>query len=305
VKSNATDPRDKVFALLGFLDKKSLSSPNLQPDYTKSVAEVYIDAVRHIAQQSSPGAGLGNLWAAFREPPSESNERFPSWVYRWDIPVSESGLFTQEHTEVWSAGGSTTQELAEITDPRILSLKGIKIGLVGKVNNVLHERLRALERVQVLWNAISPCFISYREIDSLQQAFVRTITAEEVKTSPGNTTFGAEDLANYLSITDWKSMYTILDQRSEAISKAMDLLMSVYDKAFLVTEDKQMALGPVIARPGEVLCVFFGHHMPDLLRPTKQRYRFLGPCYVHGCMHGESIDRLDRGDFEEEWFELQ
>jgi hypothetical protein len=305
VKSNATDPRDKVFALLGFLDRGSLSSPDLQPDYTKSVAEVYIDAVRHIVQQNSPGAGLGNLWAAFGEPPSKSDEGFPSWVYRWDIPVSESGLFTQAHTDVWHAGGSTTQELAEITDPRILSLKGIKIGLVEEANNVLHERLRALQRVQVLWNAVSPGFISYQEIHPLQQAFVRTITAEEVKTSPGNTTFGAEDLANYLSITDWKSIYAILDERSEAISKAMDLLMSVYDKAFLVTEDKQMALGPVIARPGDVLCVFFGHHMPYLLQPTKQRYRFLGPCYVHGCMHGESIDRLNRGDFEEEWFDLQ
>jgi hypothetical protein len=226
-------------------------------------------------------------------------------VYRWDIPVCEGDLFAQAHTDVWSAGGSTTQELEGITDPRILSLKGIKIGLVGEVNNVLHQRPRALERVQVLWNAVSPGFISYQEIDSLQQAFVMTITAEEVKTRPGNTTFGAEDLANYLSITDWNSIYTILDERREAISKAMDLLMSVYDKAFLMTEDKQMALGTRIARPGDILCVFFGHHMPYLLRPTKQRYRFLGPCYVHGCMHGESIDRLNRGDFEEKWFELE
>jgi hypothetical protein len=303
VKSNATDPRDKVFALLGFLDKNS--SPNLQPDYTKSVVEVYIDAVRHIAQQNAPGAGLGNLWAAFGEQPSESDEGFPSWVYRWDISVSEGDLFTQARTNIWSAGGSTTQESAEITDPRILSLKGMKIGLVEKVNNVLHEGWRTLERVQVLWNAVSPGFISYQEIDSLQQAFVRTITAEEVKTGPGNITFGAEDLAIYLSITDWKNIDTILEERSEAISKAMDLLMSVYDKAFLVTEDKQMALGPIIARPRDVLCVFFGHHMPYLLRPAKQRYRFLGPCYVHGRMHGESIDRLNRGDFEEEWFELE
>jgi hypothetical protein len=264
-----------------------------------------MDAVRYIIQQNSPGAGLGNLWAAFGEPLDEHDEGFPSWVYRWDLGVSESSLFTQAHTDAWSAGGTTTQEAAEITDPKILSLKGIKIGLVREVNNVLHESQSALERVQVLWNAVSPGFTSYNEFDSLQQAFTETITAEEVKTSPGDTTFGAEDLANYLSITDWGNIYTILDERSESISKAMDLLMSVHPKAFLVTEDKQIALGPRIARLGDVLCVFFGHHMPYLLRPTKRRYRFLGPCYVHGYMRGESMDRLNCGDFEEEWFELQ
>lgn len=305
VKSNATDPRDKVFAMLGFLDEESRSSPYLQPDYTKSVAEVYMDAVRYIIHRNSPGAGLGNLWAAFRETTSEPDERFPSWVYRWDLAVSESGLFTKAHTDVWFAGGTTTQEVAEITDRRILSLKGIKIGLVREVNNVLHERQHELERVQVLWNAVSPGFTSYQELDSLKQAFAETITADGAKTSRGDATFGAEDLASYLSITDWESIYTILDERSESISKAMDLLMSVHAKAFLVTEDKQMALGPTIARPGDVLCIFFGHHMPYLLRPTKHRYRFLGPCYVHGYMHGESIERLNRGDFEEEWFELQ
>jgi Heterokaryon incompatibility protein (HET) len=305
VKSNATDPRDKLFALLGFLDEESRSSPYLQPDYTKSLAEVYMDAVRYIIQRNVPGGVLGNLWAAFRETLSEPDERFPSWVYRWDLAVSESSLFTKSHTDVWSAGRTTTQEVAEVTDPRLLSLKGIKIGVIREVNNVLYECQRELERVQVLWNAMSPGFTSYQDLDSLQQAFAETITADEVKTSPGHTTFGAQDLANYLSITDWGSIYTILDERSEAISKATDLLMSIHAKAFLVTEDKQMALGPIIARPGDVLCVFFGHHMPYLLRPMRQRYRFLGPCYVHSYMHGESIERLNCGDFEEEWFELQ
>jgi hypothetical protein len=65
----------------------------------KSVAEVYIDTVRYIVQQNSPGAGLGNLWATFRELLSEPDDRFPSWVYWWDLHVSESSLFTKAHTE--------------------------------------------------------------------------------------------------------------------------------------------------------------------------------------------------------------
>jgi len=305
LKSNATDPRDKIFALLGFLDEKSYSSTYLQPNYLKSVAEVYMDAVRYITQQNSPAAGLGNLWTAIGETPRDPDERFPSWVYRWDLTVSESSLFSKAQTNVWYASGSTTQEVAEMTDPGILSLKGIKVENVKDVNNILHERRRNSERVQALWNTVSPGFTSHQALESLQQAFAETITAEEEKTSPADTTFGAQDLVNYLSVTDWGNIYHILTERSESISKAIDLLLRVHPKAFLMTEDQKMALGPIIAQPGDILCVFFGHHMPYLLRPIEQRYRFLGPCYVHGYMRGEAIDRLNQGDFEEEWFELQ
>jgi len=88
-----------VFALLGFLDEESRSSPYMQPDYTKSLAEVYMDTVRYIIQRNIPGGGLGNLWAAFGEPLSEPDGRFPSWVYRWDLAVSESSIFTRSYTD--------------------------------------------------------------------------------------------------------------------------------------------------------------------------------------------------------------
>ena len=305
VKSNATDPRDKVFALLSFLSEESRSSPYLQPDYTKSVTEVYTDAIRYIIQQNSPGDGLSNLWATFGEPSSEVDETFPSWLYRWDIPVPESCLFTGAHTEAWFAGGATTQEIKEIADQRIICLKGMKIGLVREVNNALHQYQRDLERVLFLWNSVLPTFTLSQDFDSLKQAFVETITAEGVKTSPESTAFGAQDLDNYLSIPDWKNIYEFLDERSESISNAMELLMSVHAKSFLTTEDQKMALGPIIAQPGDTLCIFFGHHMPYLLRPVRGRYRFLGPCYVHSHMHGEAVKRLNYGELKEEWFELQ
>jgi hypothetical protein len=305
VKSNATDPRDKVFALLGFLEDESRASPYLQPDYTKSLAEVYMRTVRFIIQRNAPGGGLGNLWVAFGEPPSEPDEGFPSWVYRWDLPISESSIFTNSHTNIWSASGATSQHVAEVTDPRILCLRGFKIGIVREVNNVLHERQRELERVQVLWDTMLPKLQSYLDLEFLQRAFTETITADSVNSNAEHATFGVQDLADYLSISDWRNIYEIMVERSDAISNATDLLMNVHPKAFLVAEYGQMALGPIIARPGDILCVFLGHHMPYLLRPVHQRYRFLGPCYVHGSMHGELIERLNCGDFEEEWFELE
>jgi hypothetical protein len=60
-------------------------------------------------------------------------------------------------------------------------LKGAKIGLVREINNILHERQSALERVQILWNSVSPGFTPYQELDFLKQVFAKTITAGEAK----------------------------------------------------------------------------------------------------------------------------
>jgi hypothetical protein len=265
-----------------------------------------MDTMRHIIKRSPPGVGLINLWEVFGDSAGESDREFPSWIYRWDRTVSESSLLVNfNKQEQWLACGDTTQELAEIRDPRILSLKGLKIGVVRVANHILHERTRDSERVQVLWNTGLSELISVPGSDSLKQAFTETITAGEVKTNSSTTAFGTQDLDNYLSITDWGGIYAILDERSGPVSKAVEFLMSIPRKAFLITEDAHMALGPITGRPDDVLCIFFGHHMPYLLRPKGQRYRFLGPCYVHGYMHGEAVKRLKRGELKDEWFELE
>jgi hypothetical protein len=305
VKSNSTDPRDKVFGLLGLLDEERRASSSLQPDYTKDVVEVYVDTMRYIIRENYPERGVGNLLASFREAPEEHEEGFPSWVFRWDLTTPESSLLNSLHKFLWSAGGRTAQEVAEVTDPRTLSLKGINIGVIRKVNHVLRTRKRDLDRVKILWNEVSTEFTSYQEPGSLEQAFVETITAEDMQKSDDVTTFGARDLVNYLSVADWDAIYSITDERAYSKAKAIEFLIRVNTKAFLVTEDAHMALGPIVAQPGDVLCVFFGHHIPYLLRPTAARYRFLGPCYVHGYMRGAAVDKLNRGDLKEEWFELE
>jgi hypothetical protein len=305
VKSNSTDPRDKIFGLLGLLDEERRASSSLQPDYTKDVVEVYVNTMRYIIKENDPEAGLGNLLASFREAPEEHEERFPSWVFRWDLTAPESSFFNNAHKALWSACGRTVQEVAEVTDPRTLSLKGINIGVIKKVNHVLCTRKHELDRVQLLWNEVSTEFTSHQESGSLEQAFVETITAEDMNTSDGDTTLGARGLVNYLSIADWNAIYSMMNERGDSISKAIEFLIRVNAKAFLITGDAHMALGAIVAQPGDVLCVFFGHHMPYLLRPTAARYRFLGPCYVHGYMRGAAVDKLNRGDLKEEWFELE
>jgi hypothetical protein len=45
--------------------------------------------------------------------------------------------------------------------------------------------------------------------------------------------------------------------------------------------------------------------MPYILRPVADgKFKFLGPCYVHGIMEGEAIKDLEAGKYKEEWLQL-
>ena len=48
---------------------------------------------------------------------------------------------------------------------------------------------------------------------------------------------------------------------------------------------------PKNAEVGDVICVFYGGHVPYVIRPCDNgRYTFVGHCYVHGLMDGEAME---------------
>lgn len=55
----------------------------------------------------------------------------------------------------------------------------------------------------------------------------------------------------------------------------------------------------------DIVCVFYGHKVPYMLRLVEHgRFIFLGPCYVHGTMYGEALERLKDGRYKKEWLQL-
>jgi hypothetical protein len=52
-------------------------------------------------------------------------------------------------------------------------------------------------------------------------------------------------------------------------------------------------LAPSGAQENDVVCIFFGCSVPVVLRESKKKpglYQFIGECYVHGMMDGESLN---------------
>ena len=89
-------------------------------------------------------------------------------------------------------------------------------------------------------------------------------------------------------------------------------------RIFFVTVGKEgdwMGTGPPATRPDDLVVVLNGGVVPHVLRPTGSamkgqdgeklpQFLILGDCYVHGIMHGEAMDRLDEGQYQEQDFVL-
>ncbi|GKT56715.1 hypothetical protein ColTof4_08741 [Colletotrichum tofieldiae] len=62
------------------------------------------------------------------------------------------------------------------------------------------------------------------------------------------------------------------------------------DRAFFVTADGLMGIGPNTIRAGDVIAVLFGGRVPYVLRDLEEgKYYFIGECHVGGFMNGEVV----------------
>jgi hypothetical protein len=95
----ATNPRDKVYALLGLIDWKYNNTASLIPNYHRSIYDVYLDAAKSILETTGD---LSLLAAA-----GSTDSGHPSWVPVWneDSPSLDVRLLN-----LWSACGVTKRE---------------------------------------------------------------------------------------------------------------------------------------------------------------------------------------------------
>ncbi|KAM5344512.1 hypothetical protein ACJ41O_013048 [Fusarium nematophilum] len=151
IGSQATDPRDFVFALLGV--SHEAGEPALQPDYQEDVDQVYKRVGRFLVEQ-----GVANIFldATTLSPPPG----WPTWIPRWNAEGSEAShtwsrtLFPKLHHRYTAALDSSSREFR--CDEYTLVANGIvfdtvaKGGLPTQINAQDAERQDILRLVEVL-----------------------------------------------------------------------------------------------------------------------------------------------------------
>jgi hypothetical protein len=122
----ATNPRDKVYALYGMVTANSAFPEAMIPDYKKPVHEIYVETAKYLLLDDYlfwvlPQAGVGH-------PRSFQSPYLPSWVPDWSSPLRGRPLtITYSGLHKYSASGSSSQSRPLRSKDGTLILQGIPI----------------------------------------------------------------------------------------------------------------------------------------------------------------------------------
>lgn len=132
-RMRSTDPRDKVFALLGFVALDGPFPELIAPDYEKSTEQVYLDVARYLilTEQTLDVLNMRHLRLSTGRPPS-----MPTWVPNWQL------MGRYRHFDYDDSGKERALKKSKIVSRLVtflpdgkLSAKGFALDVISEVFN--------------------------------------------------------------------------------------------------------------------------------------------------------------------------
>ena len=308
----ATDPRDKLYAMLGLVDDGSI----IEPSYTTSFEEVLTKLVfAHVQKYASLRMLLGNRYGQEPEPAQLG----PSWIPELlvDELAPAIGLAPSvENDNRLQASGCRPAVVS--FDPALacLSCTGTSIGQISKTigpfvieeaigggaQNVL-DAYASLGHDKVFKELRD--FYSGLDDDEQRETFWRTLcldcewTSNSDPVTPATTAFASRCNVMFGLGTvpdDFMPGEPDIERyRSYVYPFGTSFMEAMTNRTFLATEDGRMGVGPCLAREGDLVTVVFGASLCLVLRPVDDnRYRLVGDAYIHGAMHGELVRDVEQ-----------
>lgn len=314
----------------------------LNPDYNKSVVEVYRDVARFLIRKSPRLLDVLSHVQHLIDVDDAFHGEYPTWVPRWferrsvTVLGSDSifiaGLTTNVARYYARMHGCGMLLYSRTEQPNILSLDGFRVDRVAKVTDVITSDLDDTFAVDIIWHQLFDCPMLpmrttlYRDGMLMLRSFGLTLLAgcpTERRQRTGDTSQGLRthweiiarasvDFSAYLA-TNYE-----FDGFNQEIMAEMDLgdasrfefeaKTMCFNRRVFLTEAGYFGLGPKIMRPGDQVCVLFGGRVPYVLRPRGQQWAFIGDSYLHdlhiisGTAATDVLNR--RGDFRMETFDL-
>lgn len=309
--SQATDPRDKVYGIMG------MTATAVRPDYTSPVKEVYAVAVRNILDVD-PSNLIDLLYCVDHEqPPVDS----PSWVPDWNSPLQTTSLgYNGRPRGIYQAAGDTKSKWTFYPDDASLKISGYCVDTINSLSMPAETDLKDISMkgsptnrfLLECINMITEHCKEYYPNDNLFTAFWKTIVAGKDHTgfqkAPTDyadifallfdTATGRSPTFSSYQPTNPKRKLTLANlevRRPSHIYRQMQVAFkaAVMGRLFGTTERGDMGLFPRGTRVGDRVCIFEGGHIPFVLRGGAKdaQYRLVGECYQHGLMDGQIMHK--------------
>ncbi|KAK1751391.1 heterokaryon incompatibility protein 6 [Echria macrotheca] len=306
-RMDATEPRDKLYGLLGF--SLDVSAGDIAVDYQISLPDAYADVARFCIDKYANVNFLCHCQLKPSPPPSQvdSDEPvFPSWLPNWPAmdETMRGAVFMDERPR---AGGSLCPRGATklSSDRRSLFVRGFRVDTIATATAApfldAQPIASVLDSLREIFHAVHLAV----DDDAIVHVFARG-EGRHVSATTGSDGFRAtkaslsrlESLARKTPTTGLGDVAFMagplgFDQASErrAVRRIVDCLKG-RRVARLSTGQVGILLDGHV-RPGDEVWILFGCAYPIILRPTGSGvYRVVSPMHVHGLMDGEAVEGL-------------
>jgi hypothetical protein len=318
----ATDPRDRIFALLGIPSTDSGPNnepPLLQPDYRMTVHDLYRKFARLILNRDKSLRILSAVQHG-----SQIDSSFPSWVPSWDS-VYCHGLAPSEPGPNHCAADGQPMEEIETDNVNYLVLRGIQFDTIFKHTTIISSRSFEPHKNQSLNVFAFTQMIEEFWGDYLDKTRARSLcwTLTAGKDWYGMLVNNAEshmaDFVAYWSefnvpklsndhqrstyLRDYRKLVREVDGDHDRFLEAAS--NACVGRRLFVTENGTLGLGPGALQVGDRCCVLFGGIVPFVLRLRNDgMYALVGECYIQNAMQGEVVQRWRDGIIDTDNFRI-
>jgi len=312
----STDPRDKVYALLGLGELKDLRMLGVEVSYQLGVEEVFTRLAMSYLQRD------GNFDILSYVHHGLNPLGLPTWVPDWAQQEIGSISFRSEAFFNPSpcpnqAGGPLAPSMVISTDRKRLTVDGILVDKIAKVGCCVSynkkcncPELRPARNFHD-WAEIAGIYDTdeYVTGGSAGDAFIITMTAghplttfatikedfiywykkirisERIKNGESVRGLSARTMRDpWLNAGTSETPHQV---PSEVMQKSM---IYCNDRRFGLTSKKYFALVPGETVEGDVISIFKGGKYPFVLRRESLGWSLIGECYIYGMMQGEMFD---------------
>ncbi|KAK3381902.1 heterokaryon incompatibility protein-domain-containing protein [Podospora didyma] len=274
----ATDPRDKLYALLGMAS--DVSADDLVPDYARSVESVFTNLVQFMVSQKGSLDIISSGRLALAGP------GLPTWIPDWRVSDSLRPLSGEEVAgHRYHASGDSMAAVDMRLFPSVLAAEGViadKIDFLGGTLILAHESPSTLRRWKYIAEQNLPA-------DTLG-LFPRTIIAEK------------DNLGNMASEEFIAASEAFMEGSAEDMGQARvqfyadAVTRAVTGRRFFLTKKGRMGLGPGDAQLNDKIVVLKGCSVPLIMRAVEGGGAVLiGEAYVSGIMNGQVMADVARG----------
>lgn len=285
----ATDPRDKVYSILGLADDRE--DLGIAVDYACTAEQLYIRVATKILQASPVVRILYNCLDV-------KSLALPSWVPDWS--TWQFGSRGCRLSRGYDACGSTPDELR--VDGMKLHVAGCLVGEIAHVGEpigphyvfpdrgIAERKAWLLKERAGISGVLGPGFSSEHINEVLWRTLIGNIT---VSMRPAR--------QEYQNLYSAHLDYDGHGGSTEVAAAAREFCDAVRRRSryrrLTVTRRGDVGAVPVTAEVGDWVSMFQGGRLLFVVRPRGPDYSYVGHAYVHGLMHGEVL--------KAEWYRKQ